>query len=52
MSHNSMDREIALLEKQARIASSPKVKRVKAITDKILVEKEMIWYRTRNIASL
>ena len=39
MSHNSMDREIALLEKQARIASSPKVKRVKAITDKMKREK-------------
>ena len=39
MSHNSMDREIALLEKQARIASSPKVRRVKAITDKMKREK-------------
>ena len=39
MAHNSMDREIALLEKQARIASSPKVKQVKAITDKMKREK-------------
>tara|TARA_Y100000310_G_scaffold37674_1_gene35343 strand:- start:57 stop:419 length:363 start_codon:yes stop_codon:yes gene_type:complete len=36
---SDMDREIALLEKQARIASSPKVKRVKAITAKMKREK-------------
>ena len=39
MAHDTLDREIALLEKKARIANSPKVKRVQAITDKMKREK-------------